>query len=973
MDNQSFQGNNAPVLQSSLGTIKPTHSQEDRSWNHGYLAFGKVLNVYPKRYTADVEIYKTADKFHSSYEQEGRHACKIGVSTAGFSNLYQAPYGEIVPIQRGNIVLVGFLKNTKEQPVILRVFHDISEEVGSFNFRNILPDYFSAYSNIGDILDYLNITPIQDFLKIDRFGNIELSSHTKSFFVASESNLSDDKFDYEDLSVKFPKDKTVINPLAGISDLYDAGSLSGLSYYNYGDDNERVLSKETIHVDEKHSKPKKYMAVFRDNYYDSITNWLKVIVDAAHTSFRILKIQQQTNQNTSFDVAEDGTIKIRRQLDSRALFDPNTPQTSLNPTQNPCKAYSEIQILPDGTIKLETIDRTNVDPNDPTLIHGFSSRSSVGADESKDFPHTRITVNPLGGSIVIETNNALSAYAKNGINMYSKNDININSEKMVNITSLSGTNVMSQSDINVSSQTTTYVGAVGNVDVSAPDVEVSGAIDMRGSLDMKGKVDLIGATSIMGKTRVNSRGPILDGDHDSHGDRNYKSLADRIKDIAIGFGMSYLSKQLAAPLSNMSSVLGIFHVATNGFNLGNINVIGTASRYASSTFGELIKENSPYYSALQTYCVENAATPLSMSTQIDFMDKHLNLDLGDMGNLSNLGSLAKSLGFDLKRLESIGYVAAQLDMDLNFLTSMKKVANQYNADLNDLSVINAGIEILGLDFKTVMTIVTQLKELGLNVNEVGDLGIEAEKNGEELNNLKNGILKGGLTGTANAINLLWSHFTQINDIQNDWATALLTSREFTLTADQTSSVITALGALELKLNPNKLNPDIQVPEDQLEEWSDSEELLLLDSVDLSKIKREGQKTETKGSSSNYPNGGSNDDKTIEYYSIEDALGGLSQYFVEGTIARIKAVEEYFDSYTGLNTSQWATSNRKTTTTNSGNTGSGSGGDTITTIKPSSVNTLDQYVDRCIKRYTFIECEKMIKQFNAAWKYYVYNE
>ena len=209
------------VPQSSLGTINSTHTQQDRNWNHGYLALGKVLNVYPKRYTADVEIFKSADQLHSSHEQEGRHACKIGVSTAGFSDLYQAPYGEIVPIQRGNIVLVGFLKNTKEQPVILRVFHDISEEVGESNFRNILPNSFSVYSNIGDILDYLKITPIQDFLKIDRFGNIELSSHTKSFFVATESNVVDDQFDYEDLSPKMPKDKTVINPLPGISGLYD--------------------------------------------------------------------------------------------------------------------------------------------------------------------------------------------------------------------------------------------------------------------------------------------------------------------------------------------------------------------------------------------------------------------------------------------------------------------------------------------------------------------------------------------------------------------------------------------------------------------------------------------------------------------------------------------------------------------------------------------------------------------------------
>ena len=945
------------VPQHTLGTINSMHTQQDRSWNHGYLALGKVLNVYPKRYTADVEIFKSADQLHSSHEQEGRHACKIGVSTAGFSDLYQTPYGEIVPIQRGNIVLVGFLKNTKEQPVILRVFHDTSEEVGSFNFRNILSNYFSAYSNIGDILDYLKITPIQDFLKIDRFGNVELASHTKSFFVATESNLIDDQFDYEDLSPKFPKDKTVINPLPGISDLYDS-FLSGQSYYN-GDDAKQQLSSETIHVDKKYSNPKKYMAVFRDNYTDSATNWLRLIIDAAHTSFRILKIQQQRNQNTDFNITEDGTVKIRRQLDTRKLFDPDTPQTELNPKQNPCKVYSEIQMMPDGTIRLETVDRTNVDPNDPTMVHGFSSQSSVGADESKDFPHTRITINPLGGNVIIETNSILSAYAKSGINMYSKNDININSEKTINITSLAGTNVTSQSDINVNSQTTTYVGAVENVDVSAPDVGVSGAIDMRGSMDMKGKIELIGATNVMGKTRVNSRGPILDGDHDAHGYRNYKSLVDRVKNMAIGFGMSYLSKQLAAPLSNMSSVLGMFHVATNGFELNDINVVGVATRYASSTFGKLIKNSSPFMPALKNFCIKQIFAPASMAGQIDFMDQYLELDLGDMGNLSKLGNLAKAAGFDLRRLKGIGDVAEQLGIKLNFLTDMKQLANQYNADLNDLNIVSIGADMLELDFNEVMTIVTQILESGLNVNDVGDLGIAAAAEGEELNGLKD-IMKGGVQGVTNAINILWSRFTQANDIHEDWGSAVST-HEFNLNDEQTSSLLTALGALDLKLNPNSFDTDIVGEDEGLEG--------LRDSVDLTNIKREGQKITHNNSN---PGGGGSTDTTIEYVTIEDALQGLSKYFVGGLTARIAAVEQYFDSYTGWDTSQWNSTNRKSTTT-TGGSGSGEGGNTTTTIRPAAVNTIEQYTDRCIKRYVFIECEKMIKQFNAAWKYYVYNE
>lgn len=628
--------NNGPVLQSSLGTINSTHTQQDRNWNHGYLAFGKVLNVYPKRYTADVEIFQTSDKLHSTHEQEGRHGCKIGVSTAGFSDLYQAPYGEIIPIQRGNIVLVGFLKNTKEQPVILRVFHDTTEEVGSFNFRNILPNYFSVYSNIGDILDYLKITPIQDFLKIDRFGNIELSSHTKSFFVATESNIGDDKFDYENLSPKFPKDKTVINPLAGISDLYDTNS-TGQSYYNWGDDTERQLSVETIHVDEKYSKPKKYMAVFRDNYTDSLTNWLRVIIDAAHTSFRILKIQQANNQNTMFDITEDGTIKVRRQIDTRLLFDPKIPQTKLNPTQNPCKIYSEMQMLPDGTIKIETLDRTAV--TDPNLENGFSSKSEVGADESKDFPHTLITIHPKGGNIVVETNNKIEAYAKTGIDMISKGNINITSEKTINIASLEGVNVTSDKDVNVNSQTTTRVSATENVEMFAPDMYLTGAMDMKGSIDMKGAVDVVGNTNFTGRHRINHRGAILDGDEDTHMDTNLEFHSSYLVDIIESFMIKKLCKDMSMSTVNASAIMGVFNVATNGFTMEGTSFDGAATTMETAAFGALFSKSSPYLTALANFCKDGIFGPNSISVQLDFLNNPQ--ELGGLGiDLNTLGDNA---------------------------------------------------------------------------------------------------------------------------------------------------------------------------------------------------------------------------------------------------------------------------------------------------------------------------------------------
>ena len=828
-------------FQSNLGEVSSMKTQKDRSWNYGYLALGKVLKVFPKRYTADVEIFHTNDKLHSTNEQEGQHACRIGVSTAGFSDVYKAPYGEIVPICRGNIVLVGFLKNVKEQPVILRVFHDISEEVRSFNFRNILPNYFSEYSNIGDILDYLKVTPIQDFLKIDRFGNIELSSHTKSFFVATESQIIDDGFDYKDLSVKSPVDKTLITPLGNISNLFDTDE-NGKSYYNFFDDIDTNLSVDTIHVDEKDSKPKKYMAVFRDNYADSLTNWLRFIIDAAKTSFRILKIQQKDNKNTSFDITEDGTVKIRRQLDTRLLFDPKEQQTEINPDQNPCKIWSEIQLQPDGTIRLETIDRTSADP---ALETGFSSEGSVGADESKDFPHTLIVINPKGGDITVETNSKIKAYAKSGIDMNSKSDINITSEKTINIASLKGVNVTSDKDVNVSSKTTTRVSAVDTVEMFAPDMYLTGAMDMKGSIDMKGQVDVIGNANFTGNHRINHRGAILDGDEDTHGDTNLEFHCNYLVDILESFMIKKLCTDLSLSTVNASAIMGIVNVSTNGFAMNNAAFNGTATNMETAAYGTFIGPDSPYYQALLDYCTPRNLDPSSISVQVDFLK-----------------------------------------------------------------------EVLGIDLNSLA--------------------------GED---------DGTIAGTARAISKLWEIFGHRNDLPKDSAAALAISSEFALSEGQISALNNSYAFLTLHVTSANLNSNIG--------WGSR--LRLGNAANTSGLIHENDRVPRQTSG--------NDGGGTEYdtATIEDALKSINGYFSENLTEQVRALEATFDAQTGLNSSQYAGTNRKTSS--GGNNGSGSSG---SSTKPASITNIDQYVDRTVKRYIFISCERMLNQLNAAWKYYTYN-
>lgn len=308
---------NQPQLQSSLGEVANNKTKVDRVWNMGTIALGVVLKVHAKRYTADVRIYGTNDKFSSSHDQEGRYSCRIGVNNAGFDNEFQKPYGEIVPIQKGAIVLVGFLRNSKEKPVIFKVFHNTSEEVSQNNYKNILDSVYSDDGK-GEISRYLNITPIQDFVSVDRNGNIEIASHTKSFFVAKEREMDEENFDFEDLTVKKPDNYTISN-------------------------------------DSKYSRPLKFMAVFRDNFVDNLTNWLKIFIDASKTSFKLVKLQQAENKSTFLEIDKSGGIKLRRQLDTKAF------EGSKNYTEIGIDSKGKINIVVSGdkTTKL-TVDGSGV-------------------------------------------------------------------------------------------------------------------------------------------------------------------------------------------------------------------------------------------------------------------------------------------------------------------------------------------------------------------------------------------------------------------------------------------------------------------------------------------------------------------------------------------------------------------------------------------------------------------------------------
>lgn len=324
-----------PVFQSSLGKTTSTSTKKDRTSSLGQLCLGKVIKVHHKRYTADVQLLSNKDTLSSSSKNEGRYACRIAVSHAGYDSSYKKPFGTIYPIMKGDLVIVGFLNNERKKPVILGFFHLNDEDVKKPNYKNILTSEYPL-SNPDELLTYLSVSRIQDFLKINGVGNLELSSHTKNFLVFTEDDISDDVdgFDYEDLSVKDKK------------------------------------TKETIGLDESNWENKKFLAVFRDHYSDKSTSWLKLFVDTTKLIFRLTKMQKD-KKLSMLEIDKNGKITLRRQLDSNKI--------------NSGSNYTELSIEENGdfSVQYRGSNTTSIKVSDSGIE--MSSDTNIKVKTDKNF------------------------------------------------------------------------------------------------------------------------------------------------------------------------------------------------------------------------------------------------------------------------------------------------------------------------------------------------------------------------------------------------------------------------------------------------------------------------------------------------------------------------------------------------------------------------------------------------------------
>lgn len=762
--------------QANLGRWFSNSTENDRVWNLGLIAIGEVTKVHPKSYTADVTLKGSGNRLVGAKESEGKYSCRISTSFAGFSEKYEAPYGDIVPIQEGDLVYIGFFNNCEATPVILGRLHNIGEKVGSPNYHNILPESYLA--NAKAITEYLHITPIQDYRKIDEKGNFEISSHTKSFIIGKEGNLNDETFDYENLTVKYPTDKSGIGAVPGS---YETPELeSGTS-----------VAKKTIHVKESQSKPKKYLAVFRDKFEDTVTNWLRIFIDAGKSIFRIiqsrrnnsgLSVSSGTGTATVIEIDKNGAFRIRRNLDTYKYKDGK-------PTMVESQHYSDVCVNKDGSIIVTSVNKNGT------------------ANDFGETPKTVMKIDGSTGKITVSTTNKLNISASQGINMTSKDNIKIISDKKVSIKSKDGIilgseanvavmatksfisqansiglqgekgvttsasdgavqitatkSVMMTSDGNavVSANKKVEVSSIGKTNITSSNVNVKGAVDVKGSFHSLGEQRLTGSTEIVGRANTNSRPPVLEGDVDTEHDYTFAIFCNILISIAISFAINQAISLVMKNMPKLTALVTTMAKAFAYYKIGasivksaeSINKMmeykGDATDINAVAKGEVIDTDSPFHDKLNNF-VDAKNEESERLAQLEYAEAYEELEKSLMEGIEAVEELIELNATDD---EDYGDGGSEEDIKLppaeNFATVNSKL---YTEDDDKLPAILQSTK------ESADSVVTQMKFITAPESE-GGLGLDLD-----------GAIQSGNTemeGVLNCLNLYWNGFSQKNDLK----------------------------------------------------------------------------------------------------------------------------------------------------------------------------------------------------------------
>ena len=323
--------------QSSLGeSVRETKKDQDMN---GVLFFGKVVKVYQKNHSADVEILNNQyGKLLSSDSNQGKYACKILESYAGFDSEANVSFGVITPIQVGCSVLVGFINNCKSQPVILGCFHNTDGN------KNVLPSDYPLKEG-EEIYRKTVVSRLRDYFTVNSDGEYEFVHHSGAYLTMRNETIDDEKFDWEDLQLtkngKFPQSKSAkplsilariqtfvgniklfINGATGLMRLLNTGT-DQLAMIELDDDkNFRIrLQRDSDEVD----KGKEYSQISMDMKTGDIE--ISQIIDGKQNQFSMSKSSGIT-MSSNIDITITNTKSIK--MNSNTSVSINSPDINIS-------------------------------------------------------------------------------------------------------------------------------------------------------------------------------------------------------------------------------------------------------------------------------------------------------------------------------------------------------------------------------------------------------------------------------------------------------------------------------------------------------------------------------------------------------------------------------------------------------------------------------------------------------------------
>lgn len=293
--------------QSGLGTKWERAYPLGESIDKLYIA--KVTQVNYDKGTVDLAMPGLgATQMSANYHvHKGYMSAKLPMEYGGL-NQYGKPYGTIKPILVGSTVLVGYIEGDHQSPIVLGVYGSsyVSDmlkrtDIGTGDAKDKSLDVY--YSN------ELSLHPSLTFSSIGGNGDKVVTFTGKTFFVTdSNSKMSNPVTDdveglkYEDLKQTHYSDGQVIEPVNGVAP--------------------KMLFKHQGYTTAD-GKPSEQSLIF--------------FIDEDGT-FRISTMKEKDKWRTYFEIAPDGSTRLRRQQDTKEI----------NRTSN----YSEIGLSVDGTPKM---------------------------------------------------------------------------------------------------------------------------------------------------------------------------------------------------------------------------------------------------------------------------------------------------------------------------------------------------------------------------------------------------------------------------------------------------------------------------------------------------------------------------------------------------------------------------------------------------------------------------------------------